>query len=239
MPPDPTVVHSLAFSDVGSVDEERSKRPDWYDRSSLAGEFMVMIAGQTEDDYLRHAPDRQFCEFIDGIVYMPPRVHADHQEDVNRLLFFIMYYHTLRPVGYLSSGPAAIKLRDGCWLEPDLFLVPEAARTQVKRDGFARPPVLLAVEVLSPSHRDHDLVTKAALYREARVDEVWFVDRPNRVVLVDRREGDVYHSERVEAGPVISRSLAGFWFDPGWLWAEPEPNLIDCIQQVLAGPPPG
>ena len=237
MPPEPTGIRSLKAPDAGLFEEESRERPDWYDRSSLPGDFMVMIAGQTEDDYLRNAPDRQFCEFIDGIVYMPPRDHIVHQLNVQFLVALLSYYHAQRPVGLLATGPAAIKLRDGCWLEPDLFIVPEMARAQVKFDGFARPPVLLAVEVLSPSNRDHDLVTKAALYREARVDEVWFVDRPNRGVLVDRRDGDVYLSERVEAGPVISRALPGFWFDTGWLWAEPEPNLLDCIQQVLAGPP--
>ena len=98
---------------------------------------------------------------------------------------------------------------------------------------------MLVVEVLSPSFRDHDQKTKAALYREAQAEEIWFVDRPGRVVIVERREGDHYQTDRINAGPIVSRSLPGFWFDAGWLWAEPEPNLLDCLDQILAGPPAG
>ena len=44
---------------------------DRYDRSSLVGDFMVMIDDQTEEEYLRRCPEGRFCEFIDGV-----RLHA-------------------------------------------------------------------------------------------------------------------------------------------------------------------
>jgi hypothetical protein len=31
--------------------------PSSYDRSSLTGDYLVMIAGQTEEDYFRYAPE--------------------------------------------------------------------------------------------------------------------------------------------------------------------------------------
>lgn len=243
MPPDPVGIRPgppapVAAGDGPALAPDDPAPLDWYDRSSLPGDSMVMIAGQTEADWLRRAPD-SFCEFIDGIVYMPPRVRPEHQFDLNLLLFLIQHYHALRPVGCIVTGPLALRLRDDCYLEPDLFLVPAAVRPQLREEGFARPPVLLVVEVLSPSNRDHDLETKARLYREARVEEIWFVDRPNRLVIVERRENDGYAAEPVAAGPVRSRSLPGFWFDPAWLWAEPPPNLLGCVEAILAGPPGG
>ena len=241
MPPDPvgispgsSTLANLRRSPAGAADSAR----EWYDRSSLDGDFMVMIAGQTEADWLRPGPDT-FCEFIDGIVYMPPRVRPQHQFDLNLLLFLIQYYHALHPVGSIATGPMTLRLRDECYLKPDLFLVPESARAQVLEEGFGRPPILLVVEVLSPSNRAHDLDTKAKLYRKAQVDEIWFVDRPNRVVIVDRREANRYATERVEAGPVVSRSSPGFWFDASCLWAEPAPNLLDRATTILAGSPWG
>ena len=39
-----------------------------YDRSSMPPDPTIMIADQTEVDYLRRSPVRRFCEFIDGIV---------------------------------------------------------------------------------------------------------------------------------------------------------------------------
>lgn len=240
MPPDPAGVRpgapALAEPDESSIPVDDSS-PDWYDRSSLPGDFMVMIADQTEAEYLRRAPQKPRCEFIDGIVYMPPSVHPDHQFDFQFLRCLISFWHAHRPLGVIQSGPTILKLRDDCLLEPDLFVLPEGARPQLREDRFGRPPVLLVVEFLSPSTRSHDLLVKSALYREANVDEVWFIDRRDRVVIVERREGDQYVTERFETGPVTSRSLSGFWFDASWLWAEPEPNLRLCLDQILAGPP--
>ncbi len=240
MPPDPIGNRSGSSSVLESPPspiEDDGGKPDWYDRSSLPGDFMVMICGQTEDDYLRRSPEGRFCEFIDGIVYMPPSVHPSHQFDLQFLSFLVAGYNSRRPVGVLLSGPAPLKLRDGCYLEPDIFVLPVGTKPQILEDGMCHAPVLLVVEVLSPSNRDHDLTTKLALYREANVSEILFVDRPNRVLIVERLEGGRYVTERFEAGPVVSRVLPGFWFDSGWLWAEPEPDLLDCIGLILAGPP--
>jgi len=240
MPPDPTGIRpsspSVLELDQPIVADDEGP-PDWYDRSSLTGDFMVMIAGQTEADFLRRSPDHRFCEFIDGIVYMPPSVLPDHQFDLQFLYFLVAGFNARRPVGVILSGPSVLKLRDGCLLEPDLFVLPVGAREQTREDGFGRPPALLVVEVLSPSNRSYDLNQKAAPYREANVAEIWFVDHRDKVLIVERREDGGYVTERFETGPVVSRSLPGFWFDAAWLWAEPEPNLLDCLDLILAGPP--
>ena len=62
---------------------------DWYDRSSLVGDFMVMIPDQTEEDYLRRCPEGQTCEYIDGIVYTPSPVDAWHQFEVQFLTILV------------------------------------------------------------------------------------------------------------------------------------------------------
>jgi len=243
MPPDPighrSGLSSIIASDhpviVDDIDDEGYC--DWYDRSSLRGDFMVMIAGQTEADYLRRAPTGRFCEFIDGIVYMPPSVLPDHQFDLLFLSALVACYNARRPIGVVQAGPAILKLRDGCLLEPDLFVLPLGTKAQIRADGLSHLPALLVVEVLSPSNRSHDLTTKSVLYREAEVAEIWFVDRRDRVLISERLEEGRYVLERFESGPVESRSLPGFWFDAAWLWAEPEPNLLDCLDLILAGPP--
>lgn len=239
MPPDPvgsrpgtSVVLELPRPAV----ETDERAPDWYDRSSLPGDFMVMIAGQTAAEYLRRSPDHRFCEFIDGIVYMPPSVKPEHQFSTQFLLCLISCFHACRPLGVVLTGPVVLKLRDDCLLEPDLFVLPVGGRTQIE-GSYCLLPALLVVEVLSPSNRSYDLNQKAALYREANIPEIWFVDGRDRVVIVERLEAGAYVTERIVEGPVVSRSLPGFWFDAGWLWAEPEPNLLDCLNQVLAGPP--
>lgn len=240
MPPDPVGARP-GLSPTLELDQlpAGAESPvDFYDRSSLRGDFMVMIDGQTEADFWLRAPDTR-CEFIDGIVYMPPSGHANHQFDFQSLLWLISVYHAHHPVGVIQSGPTILKLRDDCLLEPDLFVLPLGTEAQIRADGYVRTPVLLAVEILSPSTRSHDLVVKSALYRAANVAEIWFVDRRDRVVIVERWDGATYRTERFESGPVVSRALLGFWFDVSWLWAEPEPNRLACLNQILAGPPRG
>ena len=238
MPPDPVRAHPAATLLVDAHEAAEDAQPHFYDRSSLRGDFMVMIGGQTEADFWLRAPDTR-CEFIDGIVYMPPSVHAYHQFDFQLLLCLISVFHAHHPIGVIQLGPTILKLRDDCLLEPDLFVLPLGTKAQICAAGYVQTPVLLAVEILSPSTRSHDLVVKSALYREANVAEVWFVDRRDRAVIVERFEAGEYVTERVAAGPVVSRSLPGFWFDVAWLWAEPAPNLLTCLDQILAGPPRG
>ena len=239
MPPGPVGISpglSTLVEPGGAPVPDDAAIADRYDRSSLAGDFMATIAGQTEADWLRRAPDMR-CEFIDGIVSMPSCAGHEPPEDVNLILFLVNYYHAIRPGGSIATGPAVPKFRDDCRLEPDLFLVPDAVQVRLREERVDRPPVLLVVEVLGRSNRCHDLGIKARLYREAQGDEIWSVDRADRVVIVERRGPAGYVMERVEVGPAWRRSLPGIWGDAAWRWADPPANSLTCTNAILAGPP--
>ena len=220
---------------------EPSTDPDdptkvWYDRSSLVGDFMVMIPDQTVEDYLRRAPENQICEFIDGVVYMPSPASLWHQFDVFLLAFLLDGFTGRLQLGHLLGGPASLRISENRYLEPDLFVVP--FNPAAKFEGFLHdPPALLAVEVLSKSTRSHDLKKKAELYRQAGTIEVWFVDARAKVLIVHRRTDDGYEVERIQSGPYHSRAIRGFWLDVSWLWARPRPDVLTCLEQILAGPP--
>lgn len=207
-----------------------------YDRSSLRGNYLVMIAGQTEEDFFRLAPEKQFCEFIDGIVYMPSPISIGHQRHALFLAFLLNGFQSAQMPLEILLGPAVLKLRNDCNLEPDVFVLPAHAEGQIF-ENYATGPALLVIEILSPSNRSHDLVTKAALYREAMTAEVWFVDGRDRVLIADRRVGEGYQTERIASGPCVCAALPGFWINVDWLWADPQPNAIRCLEAILAGPP--
>jgi Uma2 family endonuclease len=209
---------------------------DWYDRSSLVGDFMVMIADQTEQQYLQRAPENKICEFIDGTIYMPSPAELWHQFDIQFLVFLLEGFNAVHQFGHILTGPASLKLREGCFLEPDLFVIPFDA--EGKFQGFFRePPVLLVVEVLSRSTRSGDLNRKAELYRQAGTPEVWFLDLRDQVLIVHRLREVGYEVERVEIGTYVSRTIPGFWINVSWLWERPRPNVLTCLQAILAGPP--
>jgi Uma2 family endonuclease len=209
---------------------------DWYDRSSLVGDFMVTIADQSEADYLRRAPENRFCEFIDGVVYMPSPVDSWHQFETQFFAVLLEMFAEERQSGIILTGPAAIRLKPDCYLEPDLFVLPYGGETQI-HGPFSEPPILFVIEVLSKSTRTHDLKRKAKLYREAGVVEILFVDLRDRVLVVHRRTDRGYKSQRIKSGIYRSQVMPGFWFDVTWLWARPRPKLRECLEAILAGPP--
>lgn len=218
------------------IDDQADPSREWYDRSSLRGDYLVMIPDQTEQEYLRRHPPYPFCEFIDGTVYIHAPVKDQHQYDVQLLLTLLVMFDSVRGAGVVLSGPAGLRIGDGSWLEPDVFVLPIAS---VRDDGDLSnsPPALLVVEVLSRSNRTLDLGRKTELYREADAAELWFIDRRDRAVIVDRRSADGREVSRVGSGPLRSTGLPGFWCDVDWLWAEPRPNLFECLDRILAGPP--
>jgi Uma2 family endonuclease len=209
---------------------------DWYDRSSLVGDFMVMIADQTYDDYMRRCPENKFCEFIDGIVYMASPATLWHQFEIQFFFTLLNMFTSRRRAGIVLLGPAALKVRPDCMLEPDLFVIPQDGQSQFHH-VYCDPPALMVVEILSKSTRSHDLKAKAELYREAGVLEVWFVDERDQVVIIHRLTDGGYEIERLESGPYHSRAVQGFWINISWLWQRPMPDLTECLDAILAGPP--
>ena len=229
-------LHSDASNMPEPEDDPDDPTKVWYDRSSLDGDYMVMIPDQTLEDYLRRAPENKICEYIDGIVYMPSPASLRHQFDVILLSFLLRGFTTTWLVGRLLAAPACLRVSEGRLLEPDLFVVP-ADHIGDTKTHYVDPPVLLVIEVLSRSTRSLDLTRKIELYRQVEVAEIWFVDDREEALIVHRLTDRGYEVERVESGILRCRSIPGFWIDVAWLWADPEPNVIVCLEAILAGPP--
>src|SRR6476661_4901644 len=87
-------------------DEVADGVPEFYDRSSLRRDFMVAMFDQTEEDFFRYAPESRFCEFIDGVVYMPSPVNVRHQEVVQFLFHLLHGYSLEKGLGPIFLGPA-------------------------------------------------------------------------------------------------------------------------------------
>ena len=161
----------------------------WYDRSSITADAMVTIEGQNEHDFFQYAPENRYCEFMDGIIYMPSPVSLRHQ-------FLVGFWYTLlagfgeeRGTGPVVMGPAVLRVAPNRDLEPDVFVAPIGEQA-LPPAGLAFGAAVLVVEVLSPGNRSHDLNRKAAIYRESRISEIVFVDDRDKVLIVDRLSGD-------------------------------------------------
>ncbi len=202
-----------------------------YDRSSLTGDFMVILEDQTSEDFERYAPERQPCDYLEGRVYMPSPATERHQEQVGFFYWLLDTFRQIRGGWRVLLGPAVLRIDAEHKPEPDIFLVPNPP------DPDFVAPAALVIEILSPSTRSHDLSRKLKTYKDAGIPEVWLLDERNRQLIAERRQGKVDHRQVYTSGPVVSSAIAGFWFDLDWLWQDPLPEPRVYMERILAGPP--
>lgn len=208
-----------------------------YDRSSMPPEFMVTIPGQTEDDFFQYAPEKRFCELIDGIVYMPSPVDTLHQEITQFFYYVLERFSEDREWGRVFTGPAVLKLRNGRLVEPDVFVMPPGSSDRVRKNDSIGPAALI-IEVFSSSNRNHDLILKSQLYRDEGIPEAWFVDSRDQVVVVERTQAGRSRKHRFESGLLECSAIPGFWIDVSWPWSDPLPKKSTCYRKITRGTKP-
>jgi Uma2 family endonuclease len=124
----------------------------------------------TVDDLERLPDDGNRYELLDGVLLVSPAPVKRHQRVVGELYLLL---RAACPAGLeVFVAPLDWQPDRRTSLEPDLLVVTDA-------DPEAKnvtEPLLLAVEVLSPSTRGRDLVEKRAKYESAGVASYWVVD---------------------------------------------------------------
>ena len=131
------------------------------------------------DDGLRH-------ELIDGEHFVTPSPGSVHQLIAGNLYFWIRTYLVGHPIGVIMLAPFDIVLTDFDVVEPDLIYFSRRRFEEIVGERNARGAPDLAVEVLSPSTRLRDEVTKRRLYERSGVREYWVVDPELETVKVYR-----------------------------------------------------
>jgi len=109
-------------------------------------------------------------ELIDGVLVVSPSPSWHHQRAVGRL--FRLLDDMCPPELEVLSGPFDVSLADDAVMIPDLLV---ARRSDLTQRDLPVAPVLV-VEVLSPSTRRFDLLTKRSRYESAGTASYWVVD---------------------------------------------------------------
>jgi Uma2 family endonuclease len=198
--------------------------------------YLLRVAGWSEARYFAEAPETRLAEFEDGEVIMHSPASIRHQQVVAFLTFLVRGYVRARDLGEVLNGPAVVRLRPGLDYEPDLFFVPKATLRRLGDQYLSGAPALV-VQVISPGTRSHDLQTKAANYHRHRVREYWAVDIENTVLIQHQRGRSAAAPYRLAwhtKGRVTSTVIPGFWLEASWLWREPLPPELECLERVLA-----
>lgn len=132
----------------------------------------------------------EHIELIYGEPVMMPTPSIRHQRISRKLMRQIDSYldgkkcevfyapFAVFPFAKKEDNPRQIDL----YVEPDLAVVCDPDKIDDSTGCYGAPD--LAIEILSPSNRKHDLVVKHKLYQEAGVREYWIVDPETCSVIV-------------------------------------------------------
>lgn len=109
-------------------------------------------------------------ELVDGVLLVTGAPTVRHQRAVARL--YAQLLDACPEHLEVFFAPTDFQPSRQRSLHPDLLVI---AREHAQGDVITEP-LLLAVEVISPSTRTRDLVLKPSLYAQARVASYWVVD---------------------------------------------------------------
>src|SRR5918997_2753133 len=152
----------------------------------------------TYEDLFSLPDDGRRYEIIEGELYEKPSPSWAHAAVIASLITMLIPLVT-RLGGRWFTAPVDVFFQGANPVQPDiLVLLPDWPGSLTQR-GIEGAPDLL-VEVLSPSNRGHDLLTKRALYARAGVREYWIVDPTNCTVEILTLDRDAFHTVQVAVG---------------------------------------
>ena len=121
----------------------------------------------TYEDLFSLPDDGRRYEIIEGELYEMPAPSWAHASVIANLISALVPLVVMHG-GRWRTAPLDVFFQGADPVQPDIIvLLPESQAHPTER-GVEGPPDLL-VEVLSPSNRGHDLLTKRALYARAGV----------------------------------------------------------------------
>ncbi len=125
-------------------------------------------------------------ELHEGVLYVTPSPGFRHQHAINR---FSALFDSMVPDGLVGlPAPFDYQPDDHTTYEPD-YSVWDA--TVVERRPLDVPPVL-AIEVLSPSKPEHDLVRKFGGYARFGVPHYWILNPVSEALVAYRLQAEGY-----------------------------------------------
>ncbi len=158
-------------------------------------DWTVADLAELPDDGLQY-------ELADGVLLVSPAPRPRHQVVVGKM--YLLLEAACPPDLQVFLAPLDYQPTSRRSLQPDLLVV---HRTDVGELNVTAP-LLLAVEVLSPSTRSKDLLLKRGLYEESGVASYWLVDPDEpSVTVLELRDGRYVEAGRAVGDEVLALTL--------------------------------
>ena len=133
-------------------------------------------------DMVRALPDDgNRYEVVDGELLVTPSPRGFHQRAVTQLLVSLYDYVRAHRLGEVLCSPSDIELDARGLVQPDIFV--QGLVDGLPAKGWnTGAPLLLFIEVLSPSTARADRTTKRMRFQRAGIPEYWIVDMDARTI---------------------------------------------------------
>jgi Uma2 family endonuclease len=194
--------------------------------------YLVRVYGVTEQQFEELVDEDTRAELLDGVMIVHSPASIEHDDLGGFVRSLMRIYASRRRLGKVLGPDSLVQLKIGRWFAPDSYFV-ERKRAPLRKVKRFRGVPNLALEILSPTNRGFDLDEKLPAYQRAGVDEIWLIDPARRQVVIHRRQGRRYAQDAFSSGRGQSEALAGFWMEASWLWQDPLPDELDCLQAIL------
>jgi len=194
--------------------------------------YTAKVFGVDEDQFDELVDEDTRAELLDGVMIVHSPATIEHDDVGGFIRTLMRLYARKRRLGKVLGPDSLVHLKTCRLLAPDAYFVEKRRAPSRKVKRFEGAPDL-TLEVLSPSNRDNDLLDKRPAFKAAGVHELWFIDPGACEVMIDRKRGRHYNEEVVTRGKVHSDAMPGFWIDVAWLWSDPLPDELDCLEQIL------
>ena len=175
----------------------------------------------TYGDLLALPDDGKRYEIIDGELLEMPSPSLPHQDILGRLFGLLLNFLERTDLGRVFPAPLDIRLSTHNIVQPDLVVF---RKERLHLLGPMPVDVVpdLAIEILSPSSREHDEQQKFQRYAAAGIPEYYLADLDIRALRGYTLRDGVYEPLPQDGSILRSRILPGLEFDLSVLFA----NLI-------------
>jgi Uma2 family endonuclease len=194
--------------------------------------YLIIKPGVSEEEFYRLADEDSDWEYLDGRIVMHSPASNRHEDLFRFLLTLFSAFLDDRGGGIVRGSRFPMRL-DAKWSpEPDLLVVTETRRGQLTEQRLEGPADLV-VEIASESDPELDYREKLPRYRDARIPEIWVVDRFRQQVLHEVLTQNRYRATTLSSGRLASSVVSGFWIEVSWLWETPLPPTLVCLRRIM------
>lgn len=172
---------------------------------------LLIIKGGSWKDYSILANEDLKVEFIEDRIYIQSPASLVHEEIFGYLLTELRIFLKKKAIGKILGSRFPIEIDTERRVEPDLlFLSNEDIKTgNLSKTVFTGEPSWI-IEIVSPSYREHDTITKRELYKNIGVKEYWIIDPEYKSIEIIRYKNHEIAFEEIFTKGEIKPDIPSF-----------------------------